>query len=289
MKKNILMLVSLIMLLIVLPKATFADAAPGDVIVTLGENLSEEQQNSVLEEMGVSKDIPVIYVSNKEEHQYLGNYISKAQIGTRAISSTKITILENGEGLNVKTNNINWVTEEMYTNALITAGVKDAEIYITAPFDVSGTAGLTGILKAYEVTAGIEIPEEQKQVANEEMVRTAELGERVGVDKASELITRIKEELGKNPVTNEEDLRALIEGIAKDIGITLTGEELDQLISLFQKMQDLNIDWDQVQNQLENAKNNLTEFLNQEETKSFIRAVIDFFISILDGIKSLFK
>ena len=28
----------------------------------------------------------------------------------------------------------------MYTNALITAGVKDAEIQITAPFKVSGTA-----------------------------------------------------------------------------------------------------------------------------------------------------
>lgn len=289
MKKIVLILFSLAMLLVFLPKMTFADAAPGDVIVTLGEDLSDAQKNQILEEMGVPKDVQIIYVSNEEEHKYLGDYISKAQIGTRAISSTKITISKESAGLNVKTNNINWVTEEMYTNALITAGVKDAEIYITAPFEVSGTAGLTGILKAYEVTADIEIPEEQKQVANEEMVRTAELGERVGVDKASELITRIKEELGKNPIENEADLRALIEKIAKDIGITLTEDELNQLVSLFQKMQNLDIDWNQVQNQLENAKNNLKEFLGKEETKSAITAVIDFFIAILDVIKGLFN
>ena len=49
--------------------------------------------------------------------------------------------------------NINWVTDAMYTNALITAGVKDAEIQITAPFKVSGTAALTGLMKAYETAS----------------------------------------------------------------------------------------------------------------------------------------
>ncbi|MGQ3339185.1 DUF1002 domain-containing protein, partial [Staphylococcus aureus] len=77
-----------------------------------------------------------------------------SQIGTKAISSASITLGEKDSGLNITTNNINWVTDEMYTNALITAGVKDAKIYITAPFEVSGTAALTGILKAYEVQSG---------------------------------------------------------------------------------------------------------------------------------------
>ena len=39
----------------------------------------------------------------------------------------------------------------MYINALATAGVKDASVYVTAPFSVSGTPALTGIIKAYEV------------------------------------------------------------------------------------------------------------------------------------------
>ncbi|WLD92088.1 DUF1002 domain-containing protein [Alkalihalobacillus sp. AL-G] len=272
-----------------IPAVVFADAAPGDVIVTLGEDLSEQQKQQLLEEMDVPNDVQTVTVSNEEEHQYLGDYISKAQIGTRAISSTKITIAEEGAGLNVKTNNIDWVTEEMYANALTTAGVTDADIYVTAPFDVSGTAGLTGILKAYEVTTNIEIPEEKKQVANEEMVRTVKLGDRVGADKATELMTKIKTELAENPVESLEDLRALIERVAEEVGITLTEEELNGLVSLFDRMKDLNIDWNEVQTNLENVRNNLSKFLNKEETQSFIRSILDFFIAIIEAIKGLFK
>ncbi|MFE1243902.1 DUF1002 domain-containing protein [Fictibacillus sp. NPDC058756] len=275
--------------LFIAPLKMFADAAPGDVIVTLGQNLTDEQKNSLLKEMEVSPDVQTVTVTNEEEHKYLGDYISKAQIGSKAISSSKITVGEKDQGLSVKTNNINWVTEEMYMNALTTAGVTDAEIYVTAPFEVSGTAALTGILKAYETTAQIEIPEAQKQVANEEMVKTAELGERIGAKEATELMTRVKEEIAKNPVQSEDDLRALIEKVAKDMGIELTQEELNGLIALFNKMKDLNIDWDQVQNDLKNISDNLGDFLNKEETQSFFQKIIDFLIAIIDAIKSLFK
>lgn len=275
--------------LFIAPLKMFADAAPGDVIVTLGQNLTEEQKNSLLKEMDVSADVETVTVTNEEEHQYLGEYISKAQIGSKAISSSKITIGKKDQGLSVETNNINWVTEEMYMNALTTAGVTDAEIYVTAPFEVSGTAALTGILKAYETTAQIEIPEAQKQVANEEMVKTAKLGERIGTEEATELMTRVKEEIAKNPVQSEDDLRALIERVAKDMGIELTQDELNGLLSLFNRMKELNIDWDQVQSDLKNISENLGDFLNKEETQSFIQKIIDFLIALIDAVKSLFK
>ncbi|PWA04818.1 DUF1002 domain-containing protein [Pueribacillus theae] len=275
--------------LFILPAVVLADAAPGDVIITLGEDLTKQQKDQLLNEMGAAEDVEPVIVTNKEEHQYLGDYISKSQIGTRAISSSKITIGKKGSGLNVETNNITWVSEEMYANALITAGVKDADIYVTAPFEVSGTAALTGIIKAYEVTANIKIPEEQKKVANEEMVKTAELGDKVGVEKANELMSRIKEEIAKNPPENEEDLRSLIKRLAEELGIQLTDEELNGLVSLFNRMKDLNIDWDQVTTQLEKVRDNLDEFLNREETKSFIQRFIDFVISVIEDMKSWFK
>lgn len=286
-RKFYFLLLAVCMFLI--PSAALADAAPGDVIVTLGEDLSNEQKDQLLAEMDIAEDVEPVIVTNEEEHQYLGNYISKSQIGSRAISSAKITIGHKDSGLNVETNNITWVTEEMYANALVTAGVKDADIYVTAPFEVSGTAGLTGILKAYEVQANIDIPEEQKQVANEEMVKTAELGDKIGVEKASELMTKIKEEIAANPPETEEDLRSLIEKIADQLGITLTDEELNGLVSLFNRMKDLNIDWDQVQGQLEHIRDNLDEFLNREETQSFIQRFIDFVVSIIDSLKSWFN
>jgi uncharacterized protein YpuA (DUF1002 family) len=289
-KTKILTLLSVILVaLFMAPSKMFADAAPGDVIVTLGQNLSDEQKNSLLEEMDAPADVQTVTVTNEEEHKYLGQYISKAQIGTKAISSSKITIGEKDQGLSVKTKNINWVTEEMYMNALSTAGVKDADIYVTAPFEVSGTAALTGILKAYETTAQIEIPEAQKQVANEEMVKTAQLGDRIGVKDATELVSRVKEEIAKNPVQSEDDLRALIQKVAKDMGIELTDNELNGLVDLFNRMKDLNIDWDQVQSDLHNISDKLGDFLNKDETQSFIQQLIDFLKQLIEAIKSLFK
>ena len=75
--------------IIVAPKTAFADAVVGDTIITLGENLTEEQKQSILKEMNAKSEDTIITVSNAEEHQYLGNYISKAQIGSRAISIIK--------------------------------------------------------------------------------------------------------------------------------------------------------------------------------------------------------
>ena len=158
------------LLCLIVPYKAFADVAAGDMIVTLGENLTTEQKNMLLSEMNVPNDVQTITVSNAEEHQYLGSYISKALIGTKAISSSSVTFEQAGSGLKVETKNINWVTEEMYINALATAGVKDASVYVTAPFSVSGTAALTGIIKAYEVSSEKVIPEDVKQAANQEMV-----------------------------------------------------------------------------------------------------------------------
>ncbi|WP_026689240.1 DUF1002 domain-containing protein [Alteribacter aurantiacus] len=273
-----------------LVSTTYADAAPGDVIVTLGEDLNANQQSQLLDEMGVSEDEAlVVYVTNEEEHQYLGNYISASRIGSNALSSSKITLLEEGSGLNVTTNRIDWVSEEMYTNALATAGVEDAEIYVTAPFNVSGTAALTGLIKAYEISTDEVIPEEQKQVANEEMVKTAELGENVGVEKATELMTRIKEEIAEGNVETEEDLRDLIDHIARELGIELTDEEKNGLVSLFQRMQNLNIDWSQVQEQIGSIRENLTEFLESEEGQGLIDSILGFFEALIDAVRSWFS
>ena len=269
--KNIKITILLFLSLLILPMTTLADAAVGDMIITLGENLTEEQKQSLLTEMNAPEDAQILTVSNAEEHQYLGNYIAKSLIGTRALSSSAITIGEKNSGLEVESKNINWVTDEMYINALITAGVKDAKIYITAPFEVSGTAALTGLIKAYEVSTDKVIPEDVKQAANEEMVKSAQLGDAIGSDNASALITKIKEEMAKNPPKTIEEIRIIVENAAKDLGITLTEEQIQSLIDLFNKLKDLNIDWNQVGDQLNAAKDKITDYLGSEEGQGMSR------------------
>ncbi|MCM3735961.1 DUF1002 domain-containing protein [Bacillus cytotoxicus] len=288
MKTKLLALLLAVMVFLI-PTASYADIIEGESIVTLGENLSEQQKQQLLQEMKAPKDAQIITVSNAEEHKYLDGVVPNAQIGTKAISSSMITYTKKGSGLVVQAHNINWVTDAMYTNALITAGVKDANIYITAPFKVSGTAALTGLMKAYETAAKKEIPEEVKKVANEEMVQTAKLGDQIGNDKAVQLVAKVKEEIAKEKPKTTEDLRSLIKKIADQLGITLTDEQLDSLVSLFDKMKNLNIDWNQVSNQLNKAKEHVSAFLGSEEGQGFLDKLKGVFSGFIDFIKSLFK
>ncbi|MFD2214176.1 MULTISPECIES: DUF1002 domain-containing protein [Bacillaceae] len=287
MKKYVLSFVAFLM--IAFPSLSYADAVVGDMIITLGENLTEQQKQTILNEMNATKEDQVITVSNEEEHKYLGDYIPKATIGTKAISSTSIVIEEAGSGLEVKTKNINWVTDEMYLNALMTAGVKDASIYVTAPFEVSGTAALTGLIKAYEISSEEAIPEDVKQVANEELVTTAKLGDEVGAENASALMAKIKDEIAKNGVPETDaELRTLIENAANELGITLSEADINSLIELFNKMKDLNIDWNQVGQQLDQAKDKISNFLNSEEGQTFLKQLEDFFVALWNAIISIF-
>lgn len=282
--------VLLSMVVFVFPLVALADQIEGRTVVTLGENLTKAQQDQMLQEMGVGQEAEILFVSNKEEHQYLGKYISKDKIGTKAISSVKIVLTPEGSGLNVTTNNITWVTEAMFANALATAGVKDADVYVTAPFRVSGTAGLTGLLKAFEVAADVEISEEQKQVANEEMVRTAELGESIGQAEAAELMMKLKEALAKeaDQLKTDADYRNLILRVAEQMGIQLTEQDIDALIYLLQRLNSLDINWNEVGNQLQNIRDNLDQLLNQEETRTLIRQILDFIINLINQLKQLF-
>ncbi len=283
-----MLILALFAIMFISPVRSFADMAEGDMIVTLGENLTEQQKSGLLTEMNAPNDVQITTVSNQEEHKYLGKYVASSLIGTKAISSSAITIAAPGSGISVKTKNITWVTNEMYVNALITAGVKDAKIYITAPIPVSGTAALTGIIKAYEISADKTIPEDVKQAANQEMVETAKLGDSIGAKNAAALIAKIKDEIAKNKPTNDQELRAIIEKAAKDLGITLTEDQLQRLMDLFNKLKDLNINWSQVSDQLHKAQNQVTKFLESDQGQSFLDKLKQFFISLIDAIKSLF-
>ncbi|WML45173.1 DUF1002 domain-containing protein [Neobacillus sp. PS3-40] len=286
--KKILIL-TMLAFLILLPIQGFADMAEGDIIITLGENLTDTQKNMLLSEMNAPKDTQIITVSNQEEHQYLGKYVANSLIGTKAISSSATTIEPNGSGISVKTKNITWVTNEMYVNALITAGVKDAKIYITAPIPVSGTAALTGIIKAYEISADKTIPEAVKQAANQEMVETAKLGDSIGNKNAAALIAKVKEEIAKNKPKNDEEMRKIIENAASELSVKLNENEMQTLIDFFNKLKNLNINWNQVSDQLHKAKDQISNFIQSEEGQGFLEKVKQFFIRLIDAIKSLFS
>ncbi len=123
-------------------------------VVTLGADLSNEQKEQMLKYFGVTtKEANVIEVNKEEEDKYLAGIATRNQIGTKSISCAYVEPTDKG-GLNISTNNIYWVTESMIRNALITAGIENANVKVGSPFNVSGTAALTGILKGFETSKG---------------------------------------------------------------------------------------------------------------------------------------
>lgn len=266
-----------------------ADSAPGDVVITLGQDLTQSQKDAILNQMGATSNSIIVEVSNQEEHQYLDSYLPKTTIGTKAISSARITIGNKGDGIKVETQNINWITQDTYKNAMATAGITDADVLVTAPFPVSGTAALTGILKAYEKTTGIKIPEAQKQVANEELVKTAKLGDSIGSDKATQLMSLVKEGIAEKKPQTDEDLKQIILNAAQQVGVQLSDQEVQSLVDLFNKMKNLNIDWNKVGQNITVAKDKVNTFLNQPETQNVIQKLGDFFKALIEAIKSWFK
>ncbi|MBN2909114.1 DUF1002 domain-containing protein [Polycladomyces sp. WAk] len=272
-----------------LPSVASADAVVGETVVTLGQDLTQQERQAILNEMNVSNDVKIIEVTNAEEHQYLGKYLSKATIGSRALSSAKITLTDAGSGIKVQTHNITTITNTMYANALITAGVKDADVYVTAPKPVSGTAGLTGILKAFEAATGTKISEEQKQVANEEIVRTAELAKQIGSEKATEFMLRLKEEVAKQQPQTPEEFRDIVINVAGDLNINLTNQQITQLTQFTQNLSNLNINWDNVTNQLKNFQDQFQQVLNSKEAEGFFAMLVEWFTQLIEWIKSLFR
>ncbi len=137
--------------------------------LSLGASLSASEQKKVLDLLGVDdmSDYQVIKVTNKEEHEYLDGYLSSSVIGSRALSSVTVEQTGKGSGVNVTTENITYCTSGMYRNALVTAGIENAEVKVAGPFKISGTAALVGVMKAYEEMTERDPGREQRRCDDE--------------------------------------------------------------------------------------------------------------------------
>lgn len=255
----------------------FADRLEDDEIVVLGKNLNEKQRAQMLSEFGVkANEVKIIEITNEEERQYLGKFVDEKQLGTRAISSAYIKRLPEGKGVSVSSNNISWVTNDMYRNALVTAGVSDAEVKISSPVEVSGTAALTGIMKAYEDMSGKVISELEKEVASEEIAKTAELGSIIGKEEAEKLVGAVKIYIIENGITNTEDIVKAIENISKDMEITLTKEQQKYLMELMEKISNMDLNIDDIKSQIGDIVKGLDKLIKENvEVRNLLQRILD--------------
>lgn len=274
-------------LLLTLPATALAS---GVSFTCYGDDLNSDQYQMVLELLGSDyANDTFIPVTIEDERALLGHEISADKIGSRSLSSARVTLLEDGSGISVETHNINWVTPSMYSSALITAGVQNAKIVVAAPVEVSGTAALAGILKAYETASSSEISDLARTVAGSEMVLTGELSEVIGSEEAVELLAMVKQAIADYNLDDYDTLRPYVEQGAYQMGVQLTDDQIDQITDLGVKIAQLDLDPQQLSQQLSGIVDNLQKIrVAQEKTLSLLDQLTEMVQKLLDWFNKLF-
>src|SRR5699024_2743755 len=180
---------------------------------------------------------------------------------------------------------------EMYANALLTAGAEDVTVEVASAVKVSGHSALTGIYKAYDAE-GETFDKERMELANEELEVATDLAEKEGMsqEKVSELLTEIKKEIAdQNPATKEEVEKIVKEQLDK-LEISLSDQDREMLTKLFDKMRDLDIDFNKVKNQLEDIASKVKDKMDELGLDaSFWEKVGEFFREFFQAISNFFK
>lgn len=269
--------------------------ADGANVVTLGTNLSAEQKQMVLNYFGVKEnEVVILEVNNQEERKYLEGVATEAQLGTRTYSCAYVQPTSKGNGLNVKTVNLTYVTSSMIASTLTTCGITDANVIAMTPLSggVSGTGALTGIMKAFEDATGKPLDEEKKEIASEELVITGDLGENIGQDKATGVINDIKTEIIKNNTQDNIQIADTINNITNNYNVTLTPEQQEKLENLMTKVSEQDYDYKEMKDALNSVKDVVNEKLNSIGEKvptTLINSVKQWFTGIGDWFANLFN
>lgn len=280
---------------IILGSINFA-FADGSRVVTLGANLSKEQRATMLKYFGVDEnEVVIVEVNNQEERKYLQGVATEAQLGKKTFSCAYVEPTKPGSGINVKTANITWATSSMIASIMSTVGIEDANVVAAAPFPVSGTGMMTGIMKAFEDATGEPLDEEKKEIASEELIITGDLADDIGgdsgQDKATGIINDIKTEIIKNNTSDTIQIAETINNITNNYNVTLTAEQQKQIEDLMAKIAQQEYDYNSIKNALESVKENVNDNLIAlgEINPGFFDSVKNWFSGIGDWVAGIFE
>lgn len=153
---------------------TLSDDTP---IVTLGSSLTSAQRQGTVKTLTSSlngSSYNTITVTGSDLVKYLNPSGDNFTTSSGVWSSAMIQKTSSGSGINVHildyngSDNITTITANQYKNAALTAGITDADIYITSATPIDGSGALAGIYKAYAKT-GNSLNQSRVNAAQDEM------------------------------------------------------------------------------------------------------------------------
>ncbi len=310
-KLNIILLslVSVITLGIFTAQSVKADSLSDQPVMTLGTSLTDDQRQGTINALSSQisdSNYKTITVNGDTLVKYLNPSGSTFTSSSGVWSSALIQKTSSGSGINVKIvdyngkNNITTITADQYRNAAVTAGISDANIYVTSATPIDGSGALAGIYAAY-ANSGDNLNQNQVNAAQKEMnvlsgITDANKGTNGYSDKQlNNAVAGIKSDMaqkGDNITVNQ---------ITTIVNNNLQKNNLQNIINDNQKQQIINL-MVQIRNSgaLKNSNfkeqasklssdimskaKNIFNNLNTEENRNFLQRIWDSIVSFFSGL-----
>lgn len=284
-------------------------AADDTPVVTLGTSLTDSQRQGTLKVLTAplnGANYQTITVTGSDLVKYLNPSGDNFTTSSGVWSSAMIQKTSSGSGINVKIldydgqNNITTITANQYKNAALTAGIEDANIYVTSARKIDGSGALAGIYAAYAKN-GDALNQKQVNAAQDEMNTlsgiTQENKNKDGYTdtQLNNAVAGAKSDMAKigNNISDSK-IRDIVNNQIKinHLGNTINNNQKNQIVNVLIEIRDSGAlkngnfkeQAAKLSQKIQNGAKGLFDKLNTEENRNWFQRLIDSITSFFSGL-----
>lgn len=306
MKKFITLLTAMLLSVVAMISFTKPVLADDDTpVVTLGTSLTDAQKQGTLKTLTAplnGGNYQTITVTGSDLVKYLNPSGDNFTTSSGVWSSAMIQKTSSGSGINVKIldydgkNNITTITANQYKNAALTAGISDANIYVTSAIPIDGSGALAGVYAAYakngnalvnaaqdemNTLSGITQDNKNKKGYSDAQLNNAVAGAKNEMAKQGQNIT---DSQIRDIVNNQININHL--------GDTINNNQKNQIVNLLIEIRDSGALKDgnfkqqasKLSSQIQNGAKNIFNKFNTQENRNWLQNLWDQIVKFFSGL-----
>lgn len=310
MKKFITLLTAMLLSVVAMISFTKPVLADDDTpVVTLGTSLTDSQKQGTLKTLTAplnGGNYQTITVTGSDLVKYLNPSGDNFTTSSGVWSSAMIQKTSSGSGINVKIldydgkNNITTITANQYKNAALTAGISDANIYVTSAIPIDGSGALAGVYAAYAKN-GNALNQKQVNAAQDEMNTlsgiTQDNKNKKGYSDAqlNNAVAGAKNEMAKQGqnITGSQ-IRDIVNNQINinHLGDTINNNQKNQIVNLLIEIRDSGALKDgnfkqqasKLSSQIQNGAKNIFNKFNTQENRNWLQNLWDQIVKFFSGL-----
>ena len=310
MKKFITLLTAMLLSVVAMISFTKPVLADDDTpVVTLGTSLTDAQKQGTLKTLTAplnGGNYQTITVTGSDLVKYLNPSGDNFTTSSGVWSSAMIQKTSSGSGINVKIldydgkNNITTITANQYKNAALTAGISDANIYVTSAIPIDGSGALAGVYAAYAKN-GNALNQKQVNAAQDEMNTlsgiTQDNKNKKGYSDAqlNNAVAGAKNEMAKQGQNiTDSQIRDIVNNQINinHLGDTINNNQKNQIVNLLIEIRDSGALKDgnfkqqasKLSSQIQNGAKNIFNKSNTQENRNWLQNLWDQIVKFFSGL-----